>query len=86
MEHGIHSTTAKDLARSHALSVSVMKNFSASTRTASHTFSDLDEHGIFTRPINKNAFSKYDGWRLSGKNAFYRHMPDTVMYVLWNRR
>ena len=40
-EHGIHSTTAKDLARIMRFCIR-NEEFLAITRTASHTFSDLD--------------------------------------------
>ena len=67
-EHGIHSTTAKDLARIMRFCIR-NEEFLAITRTASHTFSDLDGTRNFTVQ-NKNAFLNMMDGVLSGKTGF----------------
>ena len=67
-EHGIHSTTAKDLARIMRFCIR-NEDFLAITRTASHSFSDLDGTRNFTVQ-NKNAFLNMMDGVLSGKTGF----------------
>ena len=66
--HGIHSTTAEDLARIMRFCIQ-NEQFLTITRTASHTFSDLDGTRNFTVQ-NKNAFLHMMEGALSGKTGF----------------
>ena len=67
-DHGIHSTTARDLAQIMRFCIQ-NEQFLSITRTSVHTFSDINKTRTFTVQ-NKNAFLSMMDGVLSGKTGF----------------